>query len=93
MTCPLNGPRNIAEFACLGEAKQMPDPAATSDAAWANWLYLERNPAGEVLEWWMHTPTNFVFVVRRHTVTDAILDTMTVAEFERRPEARNAARG
>ena len=31
MNCPLNGPRNISEFAWGGEVKQMPDPASVDD--------------------------------------------------------------
>ena len=34
---------------------------------------LERNPAGPVREWWIHTATNYVFVVDRDTRSDEIL--------------------
>lgn len=78
MTCPLNGPRNISEFVCAGDVKAMPDPAAASDAAWTEYLFLEDNIAGEVTEWWLHAPTNYWFIARRNTVTDEILETMTV---------------
>jgi sarcosine oxidase subunit delta len=87
MHCPLNGPRNIAEFVCAGEVRDMPDPAACSDAAWADHVFMHANPAGEVVEWWLHTPTAFWFVARRDTRTDDILETMTVQAFmaRRRP--------
>jgi sarcosine oxidase subunit delta len=78
MTCPLNGPRNISEFVCAGDVKTMPDPATASDAAWTDYLFLEDNIAGEVCEWWLHAPTNYWFIVRRNTITDEILETMTV---------------
>jgi sarcosine oxidase subunit delta len=78
MTCPLNGPRNISEFVCAGDVKAMPDPAAASDATWTDYLFLEDNIAGEVHEWWLHAPTNYWFIARRNTITDEILETMTV---------------
>lgn len=52
MNCPLNGPRNISEFAWGGEVKPMPDPATLDDRAFADWLFLENNEAGVVREWW-----------------------------------------
>lgn len=81
MTCPLNGPRNIAEFVCGREVKEMPDPATCSDETWAAHLFLEDNIAGEVTEWWMHVPTSYWFIVRRNTITEEILQTYTVDEF------------
>jgi len=84
LDCPLNGPRNISEFVCAGEVKDLPDPTSCSDAEWADHLFAERNPAGEIHEWWLHAPTNFWFIVRRDTVSEDILETMTVAEFKRR---------
>ena len=80
MHCPLNGPRNITEFVCLGEVKEMPDPAA-SDLEWTSYLFLERNVAGVVDEWWLHAPTNFWFIARRNTITDEVLATMTVDQY------------
>lgn len=81
MICPLNGPRNISEFVWGGEVKPMPDPATASDAAWTEYLFLERNAAAEIHEWWLHAPTNFWFIARRNTATDQILETMTVDDF------------
>ncbi len=79
--CPLNGPRNITEFVWLGEVKDMPDPAAASDEEWTSYLFLERNVAGIVDEWWLHAPTNFWFIARRNTITDEVLETMTVDQY------------
>jgi sarcosine oxidase subunit delta len=81
MTCPLNGPRNISEFVCGREVKEMPDPLKCSDEAWAAHLFLEDNIAGEVIEWWMHAPTSYWFIARRNTITEEIIQTYTVEEF------------
>jgi sarcosine oxidase subunit delta len=72
LRCPLNGPRNISEFVCLGEVKRPPAPDADR-SAWADYVFMEENPAGLVREWWMHVATNYVFVVERDTRTDTII--------------------
>ena len=81
MNCPLNGPRNISEFVCGREVKETPDPATCSDEAWAAHLFLENNVAGEVVEWWLHAPTSYWFIVRRNTITEEIIQTYSVDEF------------
>ena len=40
LNCPLNGPRNISEFACLGEVKPIPAPAA-GVSEWADFAFTE----------------------------------------------------
>ena len=80
MHCPLNGPRNIAEFVCGGEVRDMPDTDACSDTEWARHVFMTDNPAGEVTEWWLHLPTSFWFIARRDTITDEILETMMVQD-------------
>jgi sarcosine oxidase subunit delta len=80
MTCPLNGPRNISEFVCLGEVKAMPAPDAPA-LDWARHVYGERNFAGAILEWWLHVPSANLFVAERDTRTDTILRTISVSEF------------
>ena len=77
LNCPLNGPRNISEFACLGEVKNVPAPNA-SPAEWADFVFLERNSAGRVREWWIHIATNYVFIVDRDTRTDDIFATYRI---------------
>ena len=77
--CPLNGPRNISEFAYLGEVKS-PPAHDTDIAAWAEYVFVERNPAGPVREWWIHTATNYVFVVDRDTRTDEIFATYPIGD-------------
>jgi sarcosine oxidase subunit delta len=81
MNCPLNGPRNIVEFVCGGEVRATPDPERCTDAEWADHVFMQDNPSGEVVEWWLHAPTGFWFIARRDTRTDEILETMTVREF------------
>ncbi len=80
LTCPLNGPRNVSEFAWGGEVKPMPDPAACSDRAWAEFVFLEDNPAGIIREWWCHMPTSYWFIAERNTVTDEIVRTYPASE-------------
>ncbi len=77
MLCPLNGPRNIAEFQYFGPVKDRPDPAAAADAEWAHYIFHAPNPDGVLREWWCHTPTNFFFVAERDTVTDRVIRTFT----------------
>jgi sarcosine oxidase subunit delta len=81
LNCPLNGPRNISEFVWGGEVRCAPDAAASSDGEWTEHLFLENNIAGEIHEWWLHAPTNYWFIARRHTVSDLVLETMTVDDY------------
>jgi sarcosine oxidase subunit delta len=76
LNCPLNGPRNISEFAYGGELHEMPDPAACTPEEWAEHVFFHDNLAGVVTEWWCHTATSYWFLARRHTVTDEFLETM-----------------
>ena len=88
LTCPINGPRNITEFVWGGEVKAMPDPPRRATTQWTDYLFLEHNIAGEIYEWWLHAPTNTWFIARRNTLTDDVLETMTVdAYFARRGES------
>jgi sarcosine oxidase subunit delta len=38
------------------------------------------NDAGVVTEWWMHTPSNYWFLVERHTVTEEVIRTFDARE-------------
>ncbi len=89
MNCPLNGPRNITEFVSFGEVREMPDPATVSDADWGAYVFLENNSAGVIDEWWLHAPTNFWFIARRNTVTDEVLETMTVDQYRASRSAKS----
>ena len=74
MHCPLNGPRNISEFAYGGEVRPIPAPDA-SPAVWADYLYLKDNKAGVTREWWYHVPTSYWFIAERDVRSDEILRT------------------
>jgi sarcosine oxidase subunit delta len=80
LTCPLNGPRNISEFACGGEVVLQPDPRGLSDEQWADHVFLSNNIAGVVREWWCHLPSTYWFIAERHTVTDEIIRTYPASE-------------
>ncbi len=80
MNCPLNGPRNISEFAWGGEVKSMPDPAACDVREWGGFVFLANTTAGVVREWWCHVPTSFWFIAERNTVTDEIIRTYRAAD-------------
>ncbi len=81
LNCPLNGPRNISEFVYLGEVKASPPPAAPA-SEWADYVFMETNPAGRTREWWCHVATNSVFIVERDTRTDEILDTYPASRLQ-----------
>ena len=73
---PLLGPRDAAEFTCLGDAALIdrPDPQA-GDAAeqFHDYLYLRDNPAGEHRELWYHEQGDRSWlVVTRDTLTHDI---------------------
>lgn len=80
MRCPLNGHRNISEFAYGGEVTQMPAPNGCSSEDWADYIFLRDNAAGVVREWWYHTPTSYWFIAERNTVTDEIVSTYPATE-------------
>jgi len=56
ISCPHCGPRAESEFAYGGEAhiERPKDPAALSDAEWAEFVFLRDNPKGLLLERWNH---------------------------------------
>jgi sarcosine oxidase subunit delta len=84
LNCPLNGPRNIDEFICGGEVRTEPDDGASAEV-WADYVFMQHNPAGVVREWWCHLPTSYWFIAERDTRTDEILRTFTAAELFGRP--------
>lgn len=72
MTCPMNGPRSIAEFQWLGAVQPDDDPQG---GALVERLFFAPNPLGVLREWWRHTPSNTVFIAERHLTTNEILCT------------------
>ena len=80
--CPFCGPRPETEFHCGGEAHvRRPDPAAASDAEWAEYLYLRRNPKGRHFERWHHAlGCRRWFNAVRDTVSDRFLAVYPMGE-------------
>jgi sarcosine oxidase, subunit delta len=82
--CPYcNEAREEEEFAPAGEAfiARPAEPEALDDAAWADYLFMRRNPKGWHWEMWQHaTGCRKFFVAKRHTLTYAIAGTWTLAD-------------
>ena len=93
LTCPLNGPRNIAEFTYGGQVKPMPNPTDATDQEWAHYVFYGDNHIGVVREWWMHTPSSYWFIVERHNQTDEVIRTYDPAELFDAGAARRSQRG
>ncbi|HJU23323.1 MAG TPA: sarcosine oxidase subunit delta [Casimicrobiaceae bacterium] len=72
ISCPWCGPREQSEFAYGGEGgiARPRDPEASSDAEWADYLFMRTNPRGRHVEQWMHADgCRRWFNVVRDTVT------------------------
>ena len=74
LNCPLNGPRNISEFAYGGEVEEMPAPDAGL-REWAAYVFIENNTRGLVREWWIHLATSYWFIAERDTETNHVVQT------------------
>jgi heterotetrameric sarcosine oxidase delta subunit len=71
--CPYCGVRDEIEFR-YGGAAGVQRPSTTESFAWARYLYLRRNPAGEHLERWLHwSGCRRWLEVRRDTRSNEIL--------------------
>ena len=75
LTCPINGPRPIDEFAYGGEAREMPDHQSCSDAEWADYVFNRAGAPGTKKEWWYHVPSGTWLIAERHTATDQVART------------------
>lgn len=85
--CPWCGERAETEFRHCGVAHlaRPTDPSATTDAEWAEYLYLRENPRGWHRERWRHIQgCGRFFNALRHTHTDRIA--ATYRSDEPRPE-------
>ena len=82
LTCPLNGPRPINEFAYGGEVRPMPDPDTCTDAEWSDYVFNRSGVAGVKREWWCHSPSGVWFLAERDTTTDTILRTFLASASE-----------
>lgn len=81
--CPWCGERDVSEFHCGGEAHIVrPKNADTlDDAAWADYLFMRRNPKGPHHERWHHAQgCRRWFHVIRNTVSDQVLAVYLMGE-------------
>lgn len=84
--CPYCGPRDEIEFHCGGQAHRSrpADPAALSDAEWADYLFMRDNPKGKFAERWVHAAgCRRWFNVLRDTVSHAIVEVYAMGEAPR----------
>ena len=82
ITCPWCGPREELEFRCGGQGHltRVTD-AAASDAEFARYFYMRKNPKGWHYERWNHVNgCRRWFGALRHTVTHAIAATYKPGE-------------
>ena len=75
LTCPINGPRPLSEFAFGGELREMPDPVRATDAEWTDYVFNRNSVPGIKREWWCHTASGVWFIAERDTVSDQVLRT------------------
>ena len=74
--CPWCGERAEIEFAYGGQSRIVypADPAALSDAEWADFVYMRENPKGPFHERWLHANgCRRWFELDRDTATHEIL--------------------
>jgi heterotetrameric sarcosine oxidase delta subunit len=73
LPCAWCGPREAAEFHCVGESTPRPDPRSATRLDWRAYLYLRSNPCGWTTETWYHRMgCRRYLVVERHTDTNEI---------------------
>ena len=78
--CPFCGEREASEFSYLGDATLANRPAPDASEAFADYVYLRDNPAGQHREFWYHAAgCRHWLRVTRDTRTHAI----TTAELAR----------
>ena len=75
LTCPVNGPRPVSEFAYGGELREMPYPDCCSDVEWSDYVFNRSGVPGVKLEWWCHVASGVWFVAERDTARDVVLRT------------------
>jgi sarcosine oxidase subunit delta len=81
--CPWCGPRDESEFSYAGEAHiaRPKDTDALSNAEWADYLFMRKNPRGLHREQWYHTyGCRRFFNMERDTVTYAIKSVYKMGE-------------
>ena len=81
--CPWCGLRDESEFSYGGEAHivRPNNPEGISDEAWADYLFMRKNPRGSHLEQWHHTyGCRRWFNVERDTVSYQITSSYKIGE-------------
>jgi sarcosine oxidase subunit delta len=84
LECPNCGPRNSQEFRYGGEYNPRPKvPMETSDAEWADYVYIRDNKSGIQKEWWYHRAgCGYWFLVERNTKSNKVIRTFLWPEKE-----------
>jgi len=80
LTCPVNGPRPVSEFAFGGEVRTMPDAATCTDGEWADYVFNRTGIPGVKIEWWYHIASGTWFFAERDTVADRVIRTWLPGE-------------
>jgi len=82
--CPFCGERDEREFHFAAETgKTRPNTTDSVDAdTWAHYLYHQTNEKGVVSEIWMHLACREVFVLKRHSVSMDIIESIALREPE-----------
>ena len=83
ISCPWCGPRDEIEFHYGGEAHiaRPAKPAVLDDKAWADYLFMRRNPNGPFAERWVHNAgCRRWFNLLRDTATHRILAVYKIGE-------------
>jgi sarcosine oxidase subunit delta len=74
LPCPFCGDRDHSEFVYRGAAARRPAPGSDQDA-FAGYVYMRENPAGELDEYWYHARgCRQWLIVRRDTRTHEIVN-------------------
>ena len=74
LPCPHLGARPLEEFVYGGADRVAPDPVATGDAQWADYVFHRDGAPGLRREWWYHRPSATWFFLERDTASDAVSD-------------------
>jgi sarcosine oxidase subunit delta len=80
LTCPVNGPRPVSEFAYGGEYREMPEPTTASDTQWAAYVFNRASLPGVKKEWWYHVPSGTWFIAERDVQADVVQRTYLFGE-------------
>ena len=81
--CPWCGFRDESEFSCVGVAhiERPLEPEKLSDAEWADYLFMRKNPKGVHREQWLHTAgCRRYFNAERDTVSYQFSGTYKIGE-------------